>query len=76
MAWTKTDEESHIQPQIGEFVIWALAANKVIDTDMKFYICLSYTTLSFFFNGSTAPWGPRPPHLLRLHDHTQTHHSR
>ena len=48
MAWTKTDEETHIQPQIGEFVIWALAANKVSDTDMKFYICFSYTTLSFF----------------------------
>jgi hypothetical protein len=25
----------------------------------------------FFFNGSTAPWGPRPPHFSRLHDHTQ-----
>jgi hypothetical protein len=24
----------------------------------------------FFFNGSTAPWGPRPPHFSRLHDHT------
>ena len=23
----------------------------------------------FFFNGSTAPWGPTPPHLSRLHDH-------
>jgi hypothetical protein len=23
-----------------------------------------------FFNGSTAPWGPRPPHFSRLHDHT------
>jgi hypothetical protein len=21
-------------------------------------------------NGSTAPWGPRPPHFSRLHDHT------
>jgi hypothetical protein len=29
-----------------------------------------------FFNGSTAPWGPRPPHFSRLHDHTQTHHTR
>jgi hypothetical protein len=25
---------------------------------------------SFFFNGSTAPWGPRSPHLSWLHDHT------
>jgi hypothetical protein len=25
---------------------------------------------SIFFNGSTAPWGPRPPHFSRLHDHT------
>jgi hypothetical protein len=24
---------------------------------------------SFFSNGSTAPWGPRPPHFSRLHDH-------
>jgi hypothetical protein len=24
----------------------------------------------FFFNGSTAPWGPRPPHVSRLHYHT------
>jgi hypothetical protein len=23
-----------------------------------------------FFNGSTAPWGPRPPQFSRLHDHT------
>jgi hypothetical protein len=23
-----------------------------------------------FSNGSTAPWGPRPPHFARLHDHT------
>jgi hypothetical protein len=22
-----------------------------------------------FFNGSTAPWGPKPPHFSRLHDH-------
>jgi hypothetical protein len=29
-----------------------------------------------FFNGLTAPWGPGPPHILRLHDHTQTHHTR
>jgi hypothetical protein len=26
--------------------------------------------LHFFSNGSTAPWGPRPPHFSRLHDHT------
>jgi hypothetical protein len=24
----------------------------------------------FFSNGSTAPWGPRPPHFSRFHDHT------
>jgi hypothetical protein len=33
-------------------------------------------TALFFFHGSTAPWGPRPPHVSRLHDHTQTHHTR
>jgi hypothetical protein len=27
----------------------------------------------FFFNSSTAPWGPRPPHFSRLHDHTFRH---
>jgi hypothetical protein len=32
--------------------------------------------LIFFSYGSTAPWGPRPPHFSRLHDHTQTHHTR
>jgi hypothetical protein len=25
----------------------------------------------FFFNGSTAPWGPRQPHFTTLHDHTR-----
>jgi hypothetical protein len=25
---------------------------------------------TFFSNGSTAPWGPNPPHFSRLHDHT------
>jgi hypothetical protein len=31
--------------------------------------------IPFFFNGSTAPWGPRPPHFSRLHDHTFFRHS-
>jgi hypothetical protein len=26
-----------------------------------------------FLNGSTAPWGPRPTHFLRLHHHTFRH---
>jgi hypothetical protein len=30
-------------------------------------------TAIFFSNGSTAPWGPRPPHFSRLHDHTFRH---
>jgi hypothetical protein len=30
---------------------------------------------TFFFNGSTAPWGPRPPHFSRLHDHTFFRHT-
>jgi hypothetical protein len=29
----------------------------------------------FFFNGSTAPWGPRQPHFSRLHDHTHLRHT-
>jgi hypothetical protein len=35
------------------------------------------TNALFFFNGSTAPWGPRPPHCFsRIHDHTlHTPHS-
>jgi hypothetical protein len=34
------------------------------------------TTTYYFFNDSTAPWGPRPPHFSRLHDHTlDTPHS-
>jgi hypothetical protein len=33
-------------------------------------------TTSFFFNGSTALWGHRPPHFSRFHDHTlDTPHS-
>jgi hypothetical protein len=27
------------------------------------------------YNGSTAPWGPRPPHFSRLHDHTIFRHT-
>jgi hypothetical protein len=38
-------------------------------------LVVAYKTISFP-NGSTAPWGPRPPHFSRLHDHTQTHHTR
>jgi hypothetical protein len=34
----------------------------------------SHSTFSiFFFNGSTAPLGPRLPQFLRLHDHTFRH---
>jgi hypothetical protein len=39
-------------------------------TDLIFCIRL------FFSNGSTAPWGPRPPHFSRLHDHTLFRHIR
>jgi hypothetical protein len=31
---------------------------------------------TFFFYGSTAPSRSRLPHFSRLHDHTQTHHTR
>jgi hypothetical protein len=31
--------------------------------------------LFFFSNGSTAPWGPRPPRFLRLYDHTVFRHT-
>jgi hypothetical protein len=44
------------------------------------YICSSvvlYFEGAYFFpsNGSTAPWGPRPPHFSRLHDHTFCRHT-
>jgi hypothetical protein len=29
----------------------------------------------FFSKGWTAPWGPRPPHFSRLHDHTLFRHT-
>ena len=29
--------------------------------------------MNIFFNGSTAPLGPRPPHFTTLHDHTLRH---
>jgi hypothetical protein len=29
----------------------------------------------FFSNGLTAPWGPRPPHFSRLHDHPLFRHT-
>jgi hypothetical protein len=32
-----------------------------------------FTRIFFPPNGSTAPWGPRPPHFLRPHDHTFRH---
>jgi hypothetical protein len=43
---------------------------------MLFLITCNSSTYSlhiFFFNGSTAPWGPRPLYFSRLHDHTETH---
>jgi hypothetical protein len=43
----------------------------------KFYFRLRvlpwFISLFFSSNGSTAPWGPRPPHFLRLHNHTVRH---
>jgi hypothetical protein len=30
---------------------------------------------TFFANGSTAPWGPRPLYFSRLHDHTLFRHT-
>jgi hypothetical protein len=35
-------------------------------------VCLYSSSSS---NGSTAPWGPRPPHYSRLHDHTHFRHA-
>jgi hypothetical protein len=36
---------------------------------------VSGSPLIFFFNGSTAPWGPRPTHFSRLHDHILLRHA-
>jgi hypothetical protein len=36
----------------------------------KYEITLLHKDIYIFSNGSTAPWGPRPPHFSRLHDHT------
>jgi hypothetical protein len=37
------------------------------------YAFMVFTGKTFFFNGSTAPWGPRPPNFSRLRDHTLRH---
>jgi hypothetical protein len=34
---------------------------------------LFLTNVFFISNGSTTPWGPRPPQFPRLHDHTFRH---
>ena len=52
----------------------------VLPSDMSAFLRdgSAYTLILFciwfsFFNGSTAPWRPRPPHFSRLHDHTFRH---
>jgi hypothetical protein len=42
----------------------------------KIFVLVSANNVTYFSCGSTAPWGPRPPHFSRLHDLTQTHHTR
>jgi hypothetical protein len=41
------------------------------------FLSTSLTRNATFFvsNGSTAPWGPKPPHFSRLHDHTLFGHT-
>jgi hypothetical protein len=41
----------------------------------RWFDVAQFTTLSLFFNGSSAPWRPRPPHFSRLHDHTLFGHT-
>jgi hypothetical protein len=53
-----------------QLIVQQIRKCQAIVTFVAFPLCC------FFSNGSTAPWGPRPPHCLTLHDHTQTHHSR
>jgi hypothetical protein len=48
----------------------------VADGILKFLpVKITPTKCIFFPNGSTAPWGPRPPHFSRLHDHTLFRHT-
>jgi hypothetical protein len=37
--------------------------------------CAEHVSLLCFFNRSTAPWGPMPPHFSRLHNHTLFRHT-
>ena len=37
---------------------------------------LRLRSIQYVFYDATAPSGPRSPHCHRIHDHTQTHHSR
>jgi hypothetical protein len=41
---------------------------------LPLYAFMAWTGI-FFSNGSIAPWGPRPPHFSRLHDHTLFRHT-
>jgi hypothetical protein len=41
-------------------------------SDVMRCVCLFF---SLYLYGSTAPWGPRPPHSSRLHDHTHFRHT-
>jgi hypothetical protein len=46
-------------------------------TDLTIDLAATFQLLYIFSpNGSTTPWGPRPPRFSRLHDHTlDTQHS-
>jgi hypothetical protein len=60
-----THQFSHLYKATGKILVLCL----LIFT-FAFYNKNDTLTCSFFFNGSTAPWGPRPPPFSRLHDHT------
>jgi hypothetical protein len=50
----------------------AVLHSTVFRTWMEVCVLLSIFQVSYFLSGSTAPWGPIPPYLSMLQDHTQT----
>jgi hypothetical protein len=47
-----------------------ISNKSLFKTDLPLNISRFWWHNNFFFNGSTAPWKPRPPHFSSLHDHT------
>jgi hypothetical protein len=50
--------------------------NRVATERLAQVSCKHIIIYSIFFCGATAPSGPRPTLISRLHDHVQTYHTR